>query len=134
MNCNQWPVFSMNKTSHRPNRNQIFMGKKSVHLHVTAFSGHCNVLSVAKICFNDFHARFLLPIELSSRVAFLKTGNGLDSVILCVRNKILFDGQKINVSTSYRFVYVHTDTNIMCVNVSTFDTCKYQLRTFQRRY
>lgn len=55
-----------------------------LHSHVTAFSGHCSVLSVAKICLRDFQARFLFPIELSSSVDFLNTGNAFDSLIFAI--------------------------------------------------
>lgn len=51
-------------------------------LQVTASSGHCSTRSVAKICFSDFHMRFLLPVAESANVDFLKMGAVLVSVIL----------------------------------------------------
>lgn len=50
-------------------------------LQVTASSGHCSARSVAKICFNDFHMRFL-PVAESANVDFLKMGAVFVSVIL----------------------------------------------------
>lgn len=57
-------------------------GKQMEHLHVTALSGHCKVRSVARICLSDFHARFFVPTELSSNVAFLNTGNAFESLMI----------------------------------------------------
>lgn len=56
-------------------------------LHVTAESLHCNVLSVARICFSDFHVRFLFPpAGLLAKEIFLKTGNG-ESMFVYVYNR-----------------------------------------------
>lgn len=51
------------------------------NLQVTAFSGHCNALSEARICLSDFHSRFLLPGAVSHRVLFLNTGIVVSSAI-----------------------------------------------------
>lgn len=53
----------------------------TMYLQVTASSGHCSVRSVAKICFNDFHIRFLVPIGESANVVFLNIGTEFVSVI-----------------------------------------------------
>lgn len=39
---------------------------------------------MAKICLSDFHARFFVPMELSSSVAFLNTGSAFVSVMFWI--------------------------------------------------
>lgn len=63
-------------------------------LQVTAFSCHCSVRSVAKICFNDFHARFLLPTDASAIVALRNTGNSFVSFIVFSQITSIFYTEK----------------------------------------